>query len=251
MTLSILPNVMNKSKTSVARFNGTSPCLRFVAYHAKYCWEWTWRGILYPMKTKPLLITIGCIAVIAVLLSWNRIFPQKPVVIPDPSTLPGIQTGQAPWSPEIPNLRTRLQLLGLPALAAEGNVLHIHQHLDLVIDGATSTPPAGIGINEGAGFISPLHTHDTSGIIHVESNVVRDFTLGEFFDIWGVLLTKDCIGGYCADATHTLKVYSNGNLISGNPRDLVLSPHQEIMVVYGNASSTPSIVSSYTFPVGY
>jgi hypothetical protein len=32
---------------------------------------------------------------------------------------------------------------------------------------------------------SPLHTHDTSGIIHVESPTVRSFTLGEFVDLWG------------------------------------------------------------------
>jgi hypothetical protein len=32
--------------------------------------------------------------------------------------------------------------------------------------------------------MSPLHTHDNSGLIHVESNTVRDFTLGEFLSIW-------------------------------------------------------------------
>ncbi len=33
--------------------------------------------------------------------------------------------------------------------------------------------------------MAPLHTHDTSGIIHVESNTVRPYTLGEFLNIWG------------------------------------------------------------------
>ena len=32
--------------------------------------------------------------------------------------------------------------------------------------------------------MSPLHTHDDSGTIHVESNTVRNYTLGEFLDIW-------------------------------------------------------------------
>jgi len=32
--------------------------------------------------------------------------------------------------------------------------------------------------------MSPLHTHDATGLIHVESNTIRNFTLGEFLDIW-------------------------------------------------------------------
>ncbi len=38
--------------------------------------------------------------------------------------------------------------------------------------------------------MAPLHTHDTSGIIHVESNTVRPYTLGEFLSIWGGLDTN-------------------------------------------------------------
>lgn len=32
--------------------------------------------------------------------------------------------------------------------------------------------------------MSALHTHDESGTVHVESNTVRNFTLGELLDIW-------------------------------------------------------------------
>ena len=28
------------------------------------------------------------------------------------------------------------------------------------------------------------HTHDSTGIIHIESPLKRDFTLGQFFDVW-------------------------------------------------------------------
>ena len=38
--------------------------------------------------------------------------------------------------------------------------------------------------------MSPLHTHDSSGVIHVESNTVRYYTLGEFLDIWKSLNTE-------------------------------------------------------------
>jgi sulfur carrier protein ThiS len=32
--------------------------------------------------------------------------------------------------------------------------------------------------------MSPLHTHDATGLIHVESNAAKNFTLGEFLDVW-------------------------------------------------------------------
>lgn len=200
------------------------------------------------MKTT---LIVGILVIgIGLLVSWNRIFP-APVLVTDPNDLTGIQTGTAPWQPELTYLHRRLIEIGLPALAREGSGFHIHQHIDLSINGQPVTIPAGIGINHIEGFISPLHTHDTGGVIHVESNVVRDFTLGQFFDVWGVRLTNNCIGGYCTDATHTLKVYANGTLISGDPRSLVLTAHQEIMVVYGAVSSTPPIIGSYTFAPGY
>ena len=36
--------------------------------------------------------------------------------------------------------------------------------------------------------MAPLHTHDGSGIVHVESTINRDYTLGEFLNIWGLNL---------------------------------------------------------------
>ncbi|MEO6536663.1 MAG: hypothetical protein ABIT47_03130 [Candidatus Paceibacterota bacterium] len=203
------------------------------------------------MKTKPLIIWGAFAVLVILLLSWNRIFPAKQVpIVNDPASLPGIQTGMGPWEVETPNLLGRLKAIGLPALAAEGNVLHIHQHLDLIINGQPMIIPSHIGVNEVAGFISPLHSHDTTGIIHVESNVVRDFTLGEFFDIWGVELTADCLGGYCNTGSATMRIYSNGTLYSGSPRDLVLTAHQEIVFSYGSTTPT-TIPTTYAFPAGY
>ena len=175
-----------------------------------------------------------------------------PATITDPSTLPGIQTTLAPWPAELDNLRARLNAIGLPALAAEVTVLHIHQHLDIYIDGVSTPVAAGLGINEAAGFISPIHVHDTTGIIHVESPTVQTYTLGQFFDIWGVEFTATSIGGYSNSGDKTLTVYVNGVQYMGDPRDLALAAHQEIVVAYGTPSEVPNpIPSSYTFPAGY
>jgi len=161
--------------------------------------------------------------------------------------LPGIMTGPAPWLPEIDNLLPRLNAINLPALYEEGNALHIHQHLDILLNGKPVTVPAGIGINSVARFISPLHTHDVSGVIHVESDVKRDFTLGQFFDVWGVRFSKSCVGAYCAKGTDTLRVFVNGKPVSGDPRNLVLREHQEIAVVYGPVTANVAVPSTYRF----
>ena len=36
--------------------------------------------------------------------------------------------------------------------------------------------------------MSPLQTHDSNGIIHVESTKYRNYTLGDFLNIWGLPL---------------------------------------------------------------
>lgn len=139
----------------------------------------------------------------------------------------------------------------MPALSAEGTTLHIHQHLDIFINGKQVSVPAGIGINQAAGSIADIHVHDSTGVIHVESPTVRTFTLGQFFDIWGVRFTKNAIGGYATSEEATLKVYSNGKLYEGDPRQLPLKAHQEIVIVYGTDQEAPqTIPSSYVFPAG-
>jgi hypothetical protein len=170
----------------------------------------------------------------------------------DPTTLPGILKGPAPWPANTDDLEARLSALGLPALSAEGTELHIHQHLDLYVNGTKQVVPAQIGIVTSPQVVfSPLHTHDTSGIIHVESPTVRTFTLGEFFDVWGVRLTPTCIGGYCTQGDRSLRVYVDGQLATGDPTTLELFAHEEIVVTYGTKAELPDpIPSSYTFPPG-
>ncbi len=178
--------------------------------------------------------------------------PAKTTGASSTNTLPGLQTGSLPWNTSIQYLKDRLTAINLPALSQEGTALHIHQHLDITINKETVVIPAGIGINETARFISPIHVHDTTGIVHVESPTIQTFTLGQFFDIWGVQLTPTCIGGYCASETENLHFYINGKLYQGNPRDIELAAHQEIYIFYGLANDLPSTIpSTYQFPEGY
>jgi hypothetical protein len=166
--------------------------------------------------------------------------------------LPGAQNGPAPWNAGGDQLQARLDAIGLPALLAEGTVLHIHQHLDLFVDGKRVTVPAGIGIDPGQQFISPLHTHDASGVLHVESDTPKTFTLGQVFGVWGVPLSKTLLGGMQAGGGKQIRTWVNGKPIAGDPSKIDLASHQEIVLAYGTAAQMPKpLPSRYSFPAGY
>lgn len=174
-----------------------------------------------------------------------------PVPVSSVDAFPGIQTSLIPWVPELDHLKERLVGMGLPVLKEEGTALHTHQHIDIFINGSHVDIPAGIGINEKAGFISPIHVHDEKNIIHVESPTIQKFTLLQFFDIWGVLFSDDCIGGYCSDGVSKLKVFINGKEVPNNFRDIELTSHEEIVITYGKEKDIPSPVpASFDFPAG-
>ena len=165
--------------------------------------------------------------------------------------LAGMQSGEPPWIPEMTHLRERLNSIGLPALSEEGTAQHIHQHLDLFIHGKAVPVPGAIGINVIERFISPIHTHDSSGIIHIESPTIIPLTLGQFFDVWGVELTSECVGTYCSDKQNSLKLFVNGQAVKGDPRLLILGDHQEIVLTFGSSKEIPApIPSQYEFPKG-
>jgi hypothetical protein len=161
--------------------------------------------------------------------------------------LPGIRKTKAPWpwQPEYAYISDRLAPLGLTTLAGhEGLVMHIHAHLDIYVDGKHVTLPALVGINPAAQYLTELHTHDATGVIHVEAQKKGDYTLGQFVAEWGVFLNGRCIGAYC----NGLKWYVNGHQQTGNPQNLVFKAHQEIVIFVGKPPK--EIPKSYTFPSG-
>jgi hypothetical protein len=161
------------------------------------------------------------------------------------NTLPGIRRTKAPWQPEYEFLADRLLPLDLTTLGGhEGLVMHFHAHLDIFVNGKKVVVPQLIGINPGAGYLTELHTHDARGVIHIEGQKERDFTLGQFIAEWGVYVDSRCIGAYC----NGLKWYVNGKQQTGNPAGLVLKSHQEIAIVVGEPPA--KIPASFKFSPG-
>lgn len=181
------------------------------------------------------------------------------------STVPPASTpaeGAAPW-PLPPDPMGLSAKAGLEAEPAERLQYHVHAHLDVFVNGERVEVPAGIGIDttnpavkkfdlEGGAVgwglqeecatacISPLHTHDPTGIIHTESATPTPNTLGEFFTQWGVTLDANCVGGYCKPQD-ALAVYVDGQPSSGDPTNVELANGREIAIVIG---TPPAIIPS-------
>ena len=159
--------------------------------------------------------------------------------------------GTQPVGPNAGNTRSGGQGQDVDGIKCQGTeqlAYHIHQHLFILVDGNPQTVPAYIGIPGGP--ILPkciywLHTHDDSGIIHVESPVEALYTLGQFFDIWGQPLNSSEVANHHVTGG-ALKVFVDAKTYSGDPRDIPLKAHTRIVLEIGKQVPPPT----YEFPAG-
>ncbi|MBI1888800.1 MAG: hypothetical protein HYS15_02620 [Candidatus Spechtbacteria bacterium] len=86
--------------------------------------------------------------------------------------------------------------------------MHIHPRLRIIINETREDIPANIGISSGC--MRPMHTHDGSGTIHIESPRFHEFTLGDFFKTWGKPFSATEILGVKVDSTHSLTMTVQG-----------------------------------------
>jgi hypothetical protein len=132
---------------------------------------------------------------------------------------------------------------GISSSEEEQLAFHIHAHLQIYVDGQQRIVPGGIGIvppytvqttpdgpfvAAGAAFYW-LHTHDATGVIHIESPVRRTYTLGEFFDVWGQPLGPDQVG----PAHGRVTALVNGVRVPGDPRHIPLGAHDVLQLAVG------------------
>jgi hypothetical protein len=124
-----------------------------------------------------------------------------------------------------------LPIDGVRCDQSEGAVEHIHARLQLYDRGHAVKVPANIGISQLSGCLYWIHTHTDDGFIHMESPVVRPFTLGQFFDIWGNDLSWTKAASMQAAKGKQLSIWVNGKKWTGkDPRAIVLSDHESIVI---------------------
>jgi len=126
-------------------------------------------------------------------------------------------------------LREATRKLALSCTLDMFTQFHIHPHLQIIMNGKNEVVPANIGIT--ADCMHPVHTHDTTGEIHVESPEQADFTLGDFFAVWGKQFSQDQILDYKTDAAHEILMTVDGEPSSGY-ENLVLQDGQKIVIEY-------------------
>ncbi|HWG08672.1 MAG TPA: hypothetical protein VN672_06655 [Solirubrobacteraceae bacterium] len=162
---------------------------------------------------------------------------------------PGLQTSQPAsgpnrpaWKPEYEHLAQRLKQIGIPPGGQEK--FHIHALLHIYVNGLLRPLPANIGLDPAKGIESSMHTHDGTGIIHMEAPHPFKYTLGDFFAVWGVKLGPAQVGGLKGYGGDRLHFYLNGKPLS-NPAALVLHKDDSIVMGYGPPSGYPHNPSKF------
>src|SRR5579863_7804674 len=136
---------------------------------------------------------------------------------------------------------------GIACGAQEYATLHVHSHLAIFDNGKQIQVPQYIGFapSIGGGCLYWIHTHDASGIIHLEAPDIAPpqggiYTLGMLFDIWGQPLQREDVAGMIGPVT----AYVNGEKYDGDLSAIPLRAHQQIVLTVGKPIAPPN----YAFP---
>jgi hypothetical protein len=122
----------------------------------------------------------------------------------------------------------------------EQTASHYHVLLSIYINGKSVPVATQVGIAPDVSCYYWLHTHDSSGIVHIEAPANRTFTLGNFLDIWGQRFSSlqyppqlDQPGG------PGWQIFVDGKLVGGDFHNIVLKPHEFITIAYNTPNVTP------------
>jgi hypothetical protein len=135
---------------------------------------------------------------------------------------------------------------GVPCLTEDLPQHHIHVHVLILYDGGGVAVPAGIGVGrpwgvDSTGFVATgacfawIHTHDTTGVVHLVTPEEKAFTLGQLFEVWGQPLASGSALGYDGP----LVVLVNGQRIVGDPRAVRLENLENIVLELGKPPAVP------------
>lgn len=122
--------------------------------------------------------------------------------------------------------------------ALEQTVYHIHAHLSIYINGTLSPIPQNMGIASDGSCYYWLHTHDTTGVIHIESPTQKDYTLGNFFDEWSTNFSSLGYPSQLALSTGW-QVWIDGKPYTGDFRNIPLTAHELITMAYNSPRVKP------------
>jgi hypothetical protein len=132
------------------------------------------------------------------------------------------------------NLYNKLTMKEIECHTEEHFDFHIHTKLIIMIDNRFYSIPANIGIIPEK-CIYWLHTHDNSGLIHIESPIKRNFTLGQFLQIWKLFDNSDIVHDIAENKINgniSIHVNNNHNITSvGTDYSNLVLKDQDILLL--------------------
>jgi len=157
-----------------------------------------------------------------------------------------------PWPvPDVGDRPGRAELAGMQNVWGQDLAMHVHTHLSITVDGEDVTIPGDIGHDADTKLAAPLHTHDTSGIVHVESPRRESFVLGQLFTEWDVHLDAVSIGSLGPDDGLELTAFVDGSRWSGDPAGIRLSDFEDVALVLAPRGETVAAPPAFAWPLDY
>jgi hypothetical protein len=123
-------------------------------------------------------------------------------------------------------------------------VYHLHALVSIYKNGVRQGLPEDVGRN---GCTYELHTHDVTGVVHIETNVAKKFTLGQFFALWNQPLGANGTAGLPGPIGFYLIENDKLTPLAGDPAQLELGAHREIVITSG---PPPATLPKYRWPSG-
>jgi len=129
---------------------------------------------------------------------------------------------------------------GVQCQGVGGDTQQYHVHLDIIYKEQPVTIPGQIGQSSHCTYW--LHTSGTDGIITVHlppEAASTQLTLGQFFAVWKQPLSQQQVATLPVSPGETLRVWVDGRQYSGDPADIVLRSHEQIVLEIGPPFEEP------------
>lgn len=127
---------------------------------------------------------------------------------------------------------------GIPCQSNEQLNYHVHAHMSIYINGQPFQLPTNLGIASDQSCFYWLHTHDSTGVIHIEAPGQQSFTLNEFFQEWSARFPQMTYPTEL-DSTTGWVVYVDGKPYKGDFHTIPLVAHTLITLAYNSPGVKP------------
>jgi hypothetical protein len=149
------------------------------------------------------------------------------------ASTPADTNAQQSLSPAVDNVQCN---------SSEQLTYHVHAHLSISINGKAVPVSQYIGITNACFYW--LHTHDDSGVIHIEAPQQMTFTLGNFFHLWKQQFSQLQYPTQL-DNTSGWQAYVDGKPYNGDFNAIPLNPHALITLAYHSPGVKPDTIYSW------